>query len=114
VADIAIRSVGFLETAAVRVTGTYVCPDGYRVDSTFALVSQLLGRRGMLKIRHFNRRLVCDGTPNEVAVKFRQTRMGEPLVPDVENFVQLSFGASNGDGERLVQAGDQRTLIIRA
>lgn len=113
VADIGIRSVGFIETGVVRVTGTYVCPDGYRVDSTFALVSQLIGR-GTLKIRHFDRRLVCDGTPNKVAVKFQETRSGEPFVPDVENSVQLSFWATSSDGEHLVQASDQDTLIIQA
>jgi hypothetical protein len=113
VADIGIRSVGFIKAGVVRVTGTYVCPDGYGVDSTFALVSQLIGR-GSLKIRHFDRRVVCDGTPRDIAVKFLETRAGEPFVPDVANSVQLSFGATSEDGEHLVEANDQRTLTIQA
>ena len=112
-ADIGVGSATFIKADVVRVTGVYVCPDGYQVDSTFALVSQPIGR-GTLKIRHFDRRVVCNGTPNEIAVKFRETRSGEPFLPDVENAVQLSFGAISSDGERLVQASHQRTLIIHA
>lgn len=112
-ADIGIGSADFIKAGIVRVTGVYLCPDGYRADSTFALVSQPIGR-GTLKIRHFDRRVICDGTPNEVAVKFRATRSGEPFLPDVESSVQLSFGAISSDGEHLVQATDQMALIIQA
>ena len=111
-ADIGIGSVGFIEDDAVRVTGAYVCPDGYDVDSTFALVSQPIGP-GTLKIRHFDRRIVCDGVPHDLAVTFHETRSGEPFVPDVATAVQLSVDAASSDGERLVQAIDQRTLDIR-
>ena len=111
-ADIGIGSVQFIEDGAVRVSGAYVCPDGYNVDSTFALVSQPIGP-GTLKIRHFDRRIVCDGVPHDLAVTFHETRSGEPFVPDVANAVQLSVDAISLDGEHLVQAIDQRTLIIR-
>ena len=94
------------------VLGDYVCPDGYNVDSTFALVSQPTGR-GALKIRHFDRRVVCDGAPHGVAVTFHETRSGEPFVPGVAGSVQLSFDATSSNGGHLVQAVDQRTLIIR-
>jgi hypothetical protein len=111
-ADIGIGSVEFIEAGAVRVTGAYVCPDGYTVDSTFALVSQPIGP-GALKIRHFDRRVACDGALHDVAVTFHETRSGEPFVPDVANAVQLSFDATSSNGELLVQAIDQRTLIIQ-
>jgi hypothetical protein len=107
VADIGILSVGFIKAGVkagvVRVTGTYVCPDGYGVDFTFALVSQLIGR-GTLKIRHFDRRVVCDGTPREVAVKFRETRAGEPFVP---RRGELRSAVLRGDerGWRALRAG---------
>jgi hypothetical protein len=111
-ADIGIGIVEFIEDGAVRVTGAYVCPDGYNVDSTFALVSQPIGP-GTLKIRHFDRRVVCNGAPHDLAVTFHETRSGEPFMPDVANSVQLSIDATSSNGEHLVQAIDQRTLIIR-
>jgi hypothetical protein len=111
-ADIGIGSVEFIEDGAVRVTGHYVCPDGYNVDSTFARVSQPIGP-GTLKIRHFDRRVVCNGAPHDLAVRFHETRSGEPFVPDVANAVQLSFDATSSNAELLVQAIDQRTLIVQ-
>jgi hypothetical protein len=112
VADIGIGSVEFIEDGAVRVTGAFVCPDGYNVDSTFALASQPIGP-GTLKIRHFDRRVVCDGAPHDVAVTFHETRSGEPFVPDVATFVQLAFDATSSNAEPLVQAIHQRTLVIQ-
>ena len=111
-ADIGIGSVEFIEDGAVRVTGAYVCPDGYDVDSTFARVSQPIGP-GTLKVRHFDRRVVCDGAQHDLAVAFHESRSGEPFVPDVATAVQLYVDATSSDGEHLVQAIDQRTLIIQ-
>jgi hypothetical protein len=111
-ADIGIGIVEFIEDGAVRVTGAYMCPDGYNVDSTFALVSQPIGP-GTLKVRHFDRRVVCNGAQHDLAVTFHETRSGEPFVPDVANSVQLSIDANSPDGEHLLQAIDQRTLLIR-
>ena len=110
VANVEVGEVTFTGAGAVRVTGSYLCPAGYTADSTYALVSQFIGR-GSYKQRHFDRRLACDGTWNPVAVRFTRTRLGEPFVPDVTNSVQLSFGASSADGA-FVQASDQDTMVI--
>jgi hypothetical protein len=110
VANIEVGEVGFTGAGAVRVAGTYICPIGDTGTSTFALVSQLVGR-GAYKVRHFDRRLDCDGTWNPVAIRFTHTRLGEPFVPDVMNSVQLSFSAESADGVS-TQASDQDTMVI--
>jgi hypothetical protein len=112
-ADIGIGSVEFIEDGAVRVTGAYVCPDGYKVDATFAVVSQFIRGPGALRKRHFDRRLVCDGASHDVEVRFQETRTGRPFVPDLLSGVHLGFNATSSNGELLVKAYDQWTLIIQ-
>lgn len=112
IATIEIRSIGFNDAGSVRLTGAYRCPASYTVESTAASVSQLIAP-GRHKVKRFDRRVECDGTRNEVAVKFHKTRSGDPFIPDVPNAVQLAFLASTEDGA-LVQASDLRTLIIEA
>jgi hypothetical protein len=109
-ANIEVGSAAFTGDGAVRVTGSYICPIGSSAYSTTALVSQFAGR-GHYKIRHFDRRLDCDGTWNELAVLFRLTRLGEPFQPNLVNSVQLAFTAVGAD-ETLVQASDQDNLVI--
>ena len=112
-ADIGIGSVEFIEDGAVRVTGSYVCPDGYNVDATFAVISQFIRGPRALRVRHFDRRFVCDGASHDVAVRFQETRSGRPFVPDVLSGVDLGFHATSSNGELLVKAYDQWTLIIQ-
>ena len=112
--NVEIGGATFTGAGAIRVTGTYICPIGYTVDQTDARLEQLTGERpGTGRIRHFDRRVVCDGTWNEIAVRFRSRRTGEPLEPDLLNAVRLIFGAQDAGGQFLY-AEDRDLTIIHA
>ena len=110
-AYIEIRDVSLTSTGAAKVTGIYQCPGGYTVASTLADMN--LPDEGF-EFRRFGRKVECDGTRNNLAVRFHTTGpFGDPPQPDVAYAVGLGFSAT-ADGRTSVSGFTLQTLTIQA
>ena len=114
VADLEITDVEFTARGAVKVTMSYVCPSGYspaEEEDASASLEQFVDD---VQLQRYKRSpgvsFTCDGTSNELTVKFRNAASGEPFHPDVPLFVGAGFFVTNGEGE-IVAAGDSETVL---
>jgi hypothetical protein len=110
-ADVHIRSVGFTGPGVVRLVGSYTCPVGYESSDSRGVVSQAFPVP-LSREKGFDRRVRCDGTWNEVAVKIwsRSQDAFQPGVMAVYMYVSASRPVP-GAG---VWANDGELLIVRA
>jgi hypothetical protein len=110
-AYIEIQRAQLTAAGAAKVTAIYRCPDGYMVASTLADMN--VPNEGF-EFRRFSQKVECDGTRNELAVRFHTTGpSGDPPQADMPYAVGLGFSAT-ADGQRSVGAATLQTITIQA
>jgi hypothetical protein len=91
-----IERVKFLATAAVKVNAIYVCPTGYAtraIDEPSVIVAQA----GPARTKSFAQRVVCDGTEQQLSVKFAHSASGEPFDPSQPVIARVIMSVYRGD-----------------
>jgi hypothetical protein len=107
-----IADAEFTPTGVIRLTVSYLCPDGFEVrqpDRTIAAVTEL-DVAGGHSGKHFDRRVVCDATWNQVRLRFRQTRSGDPFQPGLEYLVEIIFYAFTAEASVYVDYAETRII----
>lgn len=108
-ADLEIQGFELTRTGAAKVTVAYRCPEGYTVDDSTAEVF-VPGESGQ-QFKHFQRKLECDGSRNELSIRFKTTGSGDPLEAGMRYVVSLSLDPVAITSMR---AGNEETLILNA
>jgi hypothetical protein len=110
-ADTHISRASLTRSGDVRLRGSYVCPLGYTVDSTYAPLKQLDGTGFVFQARDFKKHVTCDGDWNEITLRVPGEQAGQMIQPDLVTNVRFLFEADNAEGLR-VGPDSRKTVII--
>ena len=113
VGDIELVSATINANGVVKVVGEVTCPAGYDIDRTRASIEQQQsgGEDLTSHVKHFSSQVSCTGSPDRFAVRFRESTTGDQFQPGQLTQVDLSFTASQPNGNQVTGEDDSTVRL---